>query len=339
MIKISEISKITGFSTSTVSRVLNNKGNFKDETVQKIREVVNSLNYKPNNVQEKLINNNFSIAMFIPQRDAFIGNNPSYSSDIPDLREELENCGNMVILAANSEKLDRSSMSFRMIEDKKIDGAVVCGPFVDDEIVEELIAYNIPYIVTNGIDFSKNWNCVDYNNFSASENVIDYLYDLGHRKIGILSGPEKHLISMNRLDGCKSSFQKHNLTLSDDCILFGAFSFDNGYNSAKELLKRNKDITAIFAFDDIIACGATRAIQELGYSIPDDISIIGFDDIELAKFTVPALTTVKRFKYDMYKIVAELVNNLIMNKYIERINITFKTEMVIRDSCKDINNK
>lgn len=338
MIKISEIAKMTGYSISTVSRVLNNKGNFSDETVKKIREVVNSLNYKPNTVQEKLLSNNFIIAIFFPQRDAFIDNNPSSSNDMLHLREELESYGNMVVLSANFEKLERSSMSFRMIDEKKIDGAVVCGPFVEDEIVENLISHKIPYIVTNGIDLTKSWNYVDYNNFSAASDVIDYLYELGHRDIGILGGPAKHLVSMNRYEGCKYSFRRNDLEFSDNRILFGSFSFDNGYNSAKELLVNNKDITAIFAFDDIIACGAIKAIQELGYRIPDDISLVGFDDIELAKYSMPALTTVKRYKSDLYKLIAQLINELISSN-IEKVNISYKTEIIIRDSCKEIQTK
>lgn len=335
MTRISEIAKMTGYSISTVSRVLNNKGNFSDETVRKIREVVNSLNYKPNNLQEKLLSNNFIIAIYFPQRDAFIDNNPYSSNDLLHLREVLESYGNMVVLSATSEKPDRSSMSFRMIDEKKIDGAVVCGPFVDDEIVETLIAHKIPYIVTNGIDLSKNWNYVDYNNFAAAADMINYLCDLGHRDIGVLGGPMKHLVSMNRLEGCRQAFEKNGLKFDDRKFIPGPFSFDNGYNSARELLKNNKKITAVFAFDDIIACGAIKAFQEMGYRIPEDISIAGFDDIELAKHSVPALTTVKRYKSDLYKLIAQLINDLISYN-IEKVNIIFKTELVTRDSCMEI---
>ncbi len=335
MIKVSEIAKITGYSISTVSRVLNNKGNFSNETVKKIREVVNTFNYRPNTVAEKIINNNYTIAIFFPQRDAFIENNPTYSGDLPNLREELERCGNMVVLAANSEKLDRNSMSYRIIEEKKIDGAIVNGPLVDDEIVKLLISYGIPYIVTNGVDYSQDWNYVDYNHFSASSEAIDYLYSLGHKNIGIIGGPKNHLVTVNRMDGCIQSLNKLGIDYSDNRIVYGPFNYDHGYSSAKELLENHKDITAFFAFNDIIACGALKAIHEFGHKVPDDISVIGFDDIEMSRYSNPALTTIRRYNNTFYKLIAELLNDLISYN-IEKVNISFKTEFIVRESCKKI---
>lgn len=336
MIKMREIAKLTGYSLSTVSRVLNNKGDFSEETKQKIYQVIDSLNYKPRTIENIISNNSYTIGLFIPEKDAFISNDPSLSSDLPNLKEELEKLGNILLLATNSPKVNSDSIACKIIEEKKIDAAIVAGPYVDDEIVQKLIYHNIPYIATNGRDFKNHWNYIDYDNYGGAHEVIDYLYSLGHRNIGIISGPAKHLVTVNRMDACKDAFVKYGLRLLDERTFSGPFSYENGYSSAKALLEKDKDITAIFAFDDVIALGAIKAVSELGLKVPEDISIVGFDDIEMAQYSIPSLTTVKRFKFDIYQLVARMIIDMIENKYIKNINITLKTELTIRDSCKKI---
>ncbi len=336
MIKMREIAELTGYSLSTVSRVLNNKGDFSEETKQKIHQVVDSLNYKPRAIENMISNTSYTIGLFIPEKDAFISNDPALSSDLPNLKEEIEKLGNVILLATNTQRTGHESISSKIIEERKIDAAIVVGPYVDDKIVQLIIHSKIPYIVTNGRDYAETWNFIDYDNYGAANAVIEYLYTLGHRNIGIISGPPNHLVNRNRMDACKNSFEKYGLELSEDRVYSGPFSHENGYTAAKALLTKNKGITAIFAFDDVIALGAIKAINGLGLKVPDDISVVGFDDIEMSQYSIPSLTTVKRFKYDIYQLVARLIIDMIENKYIKNINITLNTELIIRDSCKKL---
>ena len=331
-----EIAKLTGYSLTTVSRVLNNKGNFSEETVQKILQTIEALNYKPRTLANILSNNSYTIGLFIPEKDAFIADNPAYSSDLPNLKEEIENLGNIALLATNTQKTDASSMGLKIIEEKRINAAIVVGPYVEDGTVDKLIANKIPYLVTNGRDFSKDWNFIDYDNYGGAREVIDYLHSMGHQNIGLISGPENHLVNANRMAGCMDAIKKLGLSLPPKRILSGAFSYENGYTSAKSLLSNNKDLTAIFAFNDVIALGAIKAVNDLGLKVPEDISVVGFDDIELAQYSIPALTTVKRFKFDIYYLIARAVNDLLENKYIKNIGITLKTELIARDTCKKL---
>lgn len=336
MVKLHEIAKLTGVSVSTVSRIINNKGNFSEETRQKVLQAIDGLMYKPMNVLDKISNNSYTIGVYIPSTDSFINNKPSLSMDLNSLQQEIESTGNILILTTNPEKLDKTSLSYKLIEERKMDAAIVFDPFLEDETIEQLTLAQIPYIVTNGRSPDLDWNYIDYDNKKGASDVIDYLYSLGHRKIAILGGPERHLVSINRMEGCKASFKKHNLEFDKSKVFHGSFSFDNGYNSAKEMIMKCKDITAVFAFDDIIACGAMRAINEAGLKISDDISVVGFDDIELSKFVAPQLTTVRRSDRAINQIIAKLINYLITNKSIDKIQISLKTELIIRDSCKNI---
>lgn len=331
-----EIAKITGYSISTVSRVLNNKGNFNEETVNKIRQAVESFNYKTKTIENILSGSSYTIGVFIPESDAFIGNNPTYSGELPNLKEEIEKYGNMILLATNSKRIADNTIASKIIDEKKIDAAVIVGPYVDGEISDRLIANKIPYIMTNGRDFLNEQNSIDYDNYGGAWEVMEYMFNLGHKNIGIICGPMDHLVNKNRLDACLDYSNRYGFNLKKSNIFFGPFAYENGFNSAKALLQNDNELSAIFAFNDIIAIGAINAIKEMGLKVPDDISVVGFDDIEMSQHVVPALTTVKRFKYDIYQLIARALNDLIQNRYIKNINITLKNELIIRDSCKSI---
>ncbi|NOV04808.1 LacI family DNA-binding transcriptional regulator [Paenibacillus planticolens] len=336
MLKLKDIAEIANVSVTTVSRVLNNKGNFSEETKQRVLDVVKEYLYTPGTTLQKLSNISYTIGVFIPNQNDFIDDDPSSSVDLNNLKEELESLGHKLVLTTNTGKIDRSSMSNKMIQEKLIDAAIIFAPFTNDELVDELINNNIPYFVTNGRNMEKDWNYIDYNNYNGANNAIQYLYNLGHRNIGIIAGPVDHLVNMNRMQGCMDAFKSLNLQVVDEQISYGSFSLTHGYEAAKAILQGNSNITAFFCFDDIIAFGAMKAIFELNLKIPDHISIVGFDDLKLSEFMIPPLTTVRRFKYDINQLIVKLLIDLISNKYIENIHISLKTELIERSSCKEI---
>lgn len=333
MITLNEIAKLSGVSVSTVSRILNNKGSFNEATKKKVLQVVESLMYKPNNVTEKMKSRSFSIGVYVPNTDSFINNNPLHSIDLNDLKKRIENTGNIFVLTTNTERRDRNFQSFKLIEEHKIDAAIVFDPYLDDQIVNQLMVEDIPYIITNGRPLNTEWNYIDFDNSGGASNVIDYLFQLGHRRIGLLAGPEHHIVNQNRLDGCRSSFKKHDLFFDPGDVLYGSFSFDHGYSSAKELIRKDRNVSCIFAFDDMIAYGAIKALSEMGLKVPDDISIIGFDDLELSNFMTPKLTTVRRDSQLSNQMIADFIDRLASNKAIDKIQMSLRTELVIRDSC------
>jgi DNA-binding LacI/PurR family transcriptional regulator len=336
MIKLKEIAEIANVSVTTVSRILNNKGNFSEITKQKVLDIVKEYLYTPSTALQKLNNISYTIGIFIPNQNDFIDDDPASSVDLNNLKEEFESLGHTLVLTTNTGKIDRTSMSYTMIQENSIDAAIIFAPFTNDELVDELIANNIPYVVTNGRNIEKNWNYIDYNNYDGAKSVIHYLHDLGHRNIGIIAGPVDHLVNINRMQGSMDAFQQLDLQIPETQIHHGSFSLTHGYESAKTILNEKSGVTALFCFDDIIAFGAMKAISELNLKIPDDISIVGFDDLKLSEFMIPPLTTVRRFRYDINQLIVKLLIDLISNKYIEMVHISLKTELIERSSCKKI---
>lgn len=322
-------------SVSTVSRILNNQGNFSEETKKKVFDIVKE-HLKPGTTFTKHTALSYSIAVFVPRDQDFYDNDPSTSTDLMNLREEFEVLDHQLSIIANTGKFDSLSPGYDLVMNKKIDAAIVFDPFVGDELVEVLIEQGIPYLVTNGIDEEKNWNYIDYGNRKAAFQVIEYLYRLGHRKIGLLAGPDDHLVNVNRLQGCLDAFKNLDIPIYEGYIRHGSFSPAHGHQAVKLLLTDHPEITAIFAFNDIIAFGAMKGLSELGLSVPEDISLVGFDDLKLSEYMLPPLTTVRRFKYDINHLIARILVELASNRFIDQVKITLNTELIVRQSCREI---
>lgn len=330
-IKLKEIAKKANVSISTVSRIMNNQGNFSEETRRKVLEIANE-HLKPGVAPSKLAGVSYNIVVIVPGSSDFVDNDPSTSADLNHLKEEFEAYGHRIHIAKHSPDL-HSSPAYKLLSEEKADAAVVFDPFVNDKMFEELERLGIPYLLTNGRTYKTGQNYIDYDNRKGAYEVIRYLHGLGHRKIGVIAGPKSHLVSLNRLDGCKDAFRDFKLPWSDTQVVMGPFDPSHGYEAVKQLMSAEPSVTAIFTFNDIMAFGAMKGLAEMNFRIPQDVSLVGFDDLKLSEFMVPPLTTVRRFRYDISSVIAKVLVELITNKNIAEVHISLKTELIERESC------
>ncbi|MBY3624453.1 LacI family DNA-binding transcriptional regulator [Acinetobacter sp. CUI P1] len=324
-------------SISTVSRIMNNQGNFSEETRRKVLEIANE-HLKPGVAPSKLTNISYNIVVIVPGNSDFFDNDPSTSADLNHLKEEFEDYGHQIHIVKHSTDL-QSSPAYKLLSEEKVDAAIIFDPFVNDKVFEEFEKLGIPYLLTNGRTYKIGHNYIDYDNRKGAYNVIRYLHELGHQKIGIIAGPKQHLVNLNRLDGCKDAFRDFKMPWTDTNVLMGAFDPAHGYEAVKQLMSEDPSITAIFTFNDIIAFGAMKGLAEMNIRIPKDVSLVGFDDLKLSEFMVPPLTTVRRFRYDISSIIVKVLTELIMNKNIAEVQISLKTELIERESCAKVVNR
>lgn len=334
--KLKEIAAKANVSVSTVSRIINNQGNFSEETRRKVMDAA-KLYLKPGATPTKLAGQTYTFAVFVPEVNDFVDNDPATSADLSHLKEECEANGHQFLMATRSRNGQTSGAASRVLTENSIDAAVVFDPYVEDSFIDELVARGIPYLVTNGRSYDLRQNYIDYDNRRGAYEVIQYLYRLGHRRIGLIAGPGDHLVSMNRLDGCKDAFRDLNLTWDEHNVKMGAFDPSHGYQSAKQLCGQAGGNTALFAFNDMIAFGAMKAIAELKLKIPKDVSLVGFDDLKMSEYMTPPLTTVKRFRYDISGLIVKMLTELVTNQTIAEVNISLKTELIERESCAAAN--
>lgn len=316
---------------------MNNQGNFSEETRRKVLEIANE-HLKPGVAPSKLANISYKIVVIVPGNNDFFDNDPSTSADLNHLKEEFEDYGHQIHIVKHSTDL-QSSPAYKLLSEEKVDAAIIFDPFVNDKVFEEFEKLGIPYLLTNGRTYKIGHNYIDYDNRKGAYNVIRYLHELGHQKIGIIAGPKQHLVNLNRLDGCKDAFRDFKMPWSETNVLMGAFDPAHGYEAVKQLMSEDPSITAIFTFNDIIAFGAMKGLAEMNIRIPKDVSLVGFDDLKLSEFMVPPLTTVRRFRYDISSIIVKVLTELIMNKNIAEVQISLKTELIERESCAKVVNK
>ncbi|THF83496.1 LacI family DNA-binding transcriptional regulator [Cohnella fermenti] len=333
--KLKEIAAKANVSISTVSRIINNQGSFSEETRRKVMDIAQEY-LKPGLTPSKVGGLSYAIAVFVPEAHDFVGNDPASSADLSHLKEEFEASGHRFLLATHSRGAMTAGPGYKLLTDHKIDAAIVFDSFVDDRLVDELTDRGIPYLVTNGRRYDRAQNYVDYDNRKGAYEVIRYLHGLGHRAIGLIAGPEDHLVSRNRLDGCRDAFRELGLEWREDNVRAGAFDPSHGYQAAKQLIGRRSGggrITALFAFNDMMAFGAMKALSELKRSIPQDVSLVGFDDLKLSEYMTPPLTTVRRFRYDISGLIVKMLMELIANRTIAEVHVSLKTELIERESC------
>ncbi|WP_078551703.1 LacI family DNA-binding transcriptional regulator [Bacillus alkalicellulosilyticus] len=335
MTTIYDIAKKTGFSITTVSRALNNYTDVSEKTKKKILEAVEEMGYYPNNVARSLtMKKTFTIGVIFVE-DLGIGmKHPFFGGVIESFKQQVEKVGYDVIFLSKHLGGEEKSYIQHALH-RGVDGVVIFSSEKDDIEVQKLIDSSLPTVV---IDlYSKKSSVVYSDNVHGSELAVQHLYDLGHRKIAHIYGHQASFAGLERLKGFYSAVKKLGLTIPDSYIVDGHyFSYEKGYSAMETLLSLEDRPTAVFVAGDLMAIGAISAIRTFGLQVPDDISIIGFDDIELAKYITPALTTIKQNTDLIGESAADALLNQIDKKNKVYTAVTIPVELVIRDSTKAI---
>jgi len=263
-------------------------------------------------------------------------NHPFFSAVLEAFKKQADKHGYSLLFGSKNDRLKNDTF-LEYFKYRSVDGiAIICTDPNDKETLE-LIESDFPIVVIDM--FNKNTSTVTSDNVEGCNLAINYLYDLGHRKIAHISGASysDNWPSTIRKEGYIKAMNRLNLKILDGYIADGVnFDVSGGYKAMKELLKLKERPTAVFASCDKIAIGAINAIKEAGLSIPEDISIIGFDDIELAKYITPKLTTIRQKCDEIGKTTVDLLVEQINQKAKLKINKIISVELMERDSCRKI---
>ena len=345
-INSSDIAKIAGVSRSTVSRVINNYPNVPEETKEKILKVIREYDYVPHASARMLAGaKNKIIGLFIidivPRKESIrnrITKSPYYLELTSSITEYASEMGYNILI-----NIIHNEQGYNQIKEcfynKTISGGIFIGENNDDPTIKKIISegYKVALIDQDmRVDDEVYKKCVIVNadNFNGAYNATKYLINLNHTDIAHITGDIEKFSAIQRINGYKKALKDSNISVKNEFILNSSFIEEGGYNTTKKLLSQNNIPTAIFTSNDKIAIGAIRAIKEAGLNIPEEISIIGFDDIEECKYLNPQLTTIKM---DLIK-MAEVVTNLLITS-IEDDNkkshnyYTVPVSLIERDSC------
>jgi len=335
-VSLIDVAEQAGVSRSTVSRVINNDAYVSDATREKVLAVIKESGYVPNMAARSLrTQRNQVIAVVIPDplSHIFSSDNPYYfSTIIQSITEVSQQRDYAMLLWVGSLDGRRERFYERILEKRIMDGLILAAS-VDEEqfFIEELLTIDIPFVMIGRPTIQPDViNYVSIDNVNASKTATEYLIQQGYRRIATIAGNWNNIDSHERLEGYKQALAAHNMPYDEALVRIDAFTMAAGYRQAKHLISQGID--AIFAGSDIIAIGAMQAIQEAGLSIPDDVALIGFDDIPNARNAIPPLTTIRQPIDRKAETAASLLLDILAGKADEPQQILLPTELVVRSS-------
>lgn len=332
---IKDIARICGVGVSTVSRVLNNHPDVKKETRDRVLDVIKEYNYIPNNSARILKSNNTNqIGVLV--KGVF---NPFFSEMVQIIEEKLHSYGYSMILQHYDYK-DSNDLGtlVSFIKEKRLSGVICLGGNFEG-IKEQYLDHLDVHIVLTSVDKSvaaatNLISTVNIDNEFAAYKAVKYLINTGHTHIGLLLGDEYDAgIGNKRALGYMKALGEAGIQIKKEYIVVGGYNFDEAYKTTKKLLATQKEITALFAISDIMAVGGCKAAIDSGYRIPEDLSIIGFDGMDIAKYYNPSLTTIKQPQIEMATQSVQLLMELMIKKKKNR-HVTLPTQLIEGGSCR-----
>jgi len=330
---IDDVAKEAGVSIATVSRVINNFGSVKDRNRINVLDAVNKLNFKPNISASRLASNKVnSIGLVMPVYDDMLGSF-FFTELLKGIRDVVFPARRDLILLYNFNEAEDDF--YRRILNKTYIGGLILelGALKINPVLKKS---DIPYVLVNAPCEDPKLNCVAVSNRKGAYEAVKYLIGLGHKRIATIHGALNIGPGTERLEGYKSALRDNGLTVHEELIADGNFYRNTAYDKMAGLLGSTVPPTAVFVASDEMALGAVKAIREKGLRVPDDISIIGFDDNPMCREMSPQLTTVRQPISEMGRLSAEMIIKLIDKSEKPGIKKVLETELVIRDSCKPV---
>ncbi len=329
MATIDDVSKRAGVSRSTVSRVVADNGYVSEEKRRAIQKAIAELGYRPNTLAQALRSNRSNMIGAVV---VDVGT-PYFANMVYGLQRATRKAGKALLVSSGYADQDQEARAIIELVDRSCDGIVLYleRPLRPD-VAEILRQARIPVVTIGRKDESVARGAVTLDNFGGARAAMNFLIEQGHRKIVHLSGQPDFGDTVARLEGIAAALAEHGMSMADITVVNGIFHQDFGYSATMDLLDQGHDFTAIFAGDDDMAAGVLLALRHAGKSVPDDVSVIGFDDAFHARHLWPPLTTIRQPIDEIGETAADLLLRLLGEPGPGTLQNIIGTALVVRDS-------
>jgi LacI family transcriptional regulator len=330
---IEDIAKKAGVSRSTVSRVLNGRSNVRDETRQSILSVIQETGYRPHAAARTLASQRSeTIGLVLPLDVSVFFTDPYFPNLIKGIAQGCNNHNYTLALFLAGTPEDQTKLFSRVSQKGQVDGVIIqSGHRGDQSIIYELSQTNLPVMVAGRPLQPEGINYIDVDNVAAAQMAVEHLIKLGHKRIATITGPLEGTVGSDRLQGYRNALNNAGIEIHQDLIIAGDFTEAGGHAAFKKLLPAKPD--ALFAASDSMAVGAIHAAREAGLSIPEDLAVVGFDDLPISNGFDINLTTVRQPVEDFGVAAVVEVIDMIKHGVKRGMRICMGTELVIRDTC------
>jgi LacI family transcriptional regulator len=330
MATIEDVAKKAKTSIATVSRVLNNKTGFSEETRNRVLEAIKETGYESNAIARSLKKNKTNtLGVLIPNISSML------SAEILNGIEEYATAHNYNVLVnytySEPEKVMKALKTFN---EQRVDGLIFTSDLLLDEYYDYLKRMNIPVVLVATESEKYSLPFIKVNDFEAAYDAVNYLIKQGHTEIGMIGGnPKDPIAGIQRLNGFKQALKDADLQFKENKFVFHTtYGFEDGVRNLKTLLEKYPEVTAIFAASDEMAAGAIKTAHDMGIAVPEELSVIGYDNILISKVIWPALTTVAQPLHKMGDEATKLLIQQIQNKDYQRNQLYMPHKIIERDS-------
>ena len=328
---IKDVAREAGVSIATVSRVLNDIDVVNEDTKKKVKDAIKKLSYRPNIVARSLKTQKSStIGIIIPD----ISN--QFYPEIVRGCEDVANIYNYNIMLCNADlDVDKEMEAFRILKEKMIDGVIYMSNSIENNIIELIKELEMPTVLVETTDIEGIFPSVTIDNIMASSDATKYLVNKGNKKIAYVGTATDKINALSkRYTGYKKGLEEMGIVHDKDLVYFGGVKARDGYAGINTILDNGVEVDAVFCASDEIAMGVINALRDKSIRVPEDVDVMGFDDIYSASIFYPKLTTVSQPMYDMGSVGMRMLIKAINNLVVEEKHFVLPYRIVERDSCK-----
>ncbi len=327
--RLADVARLAKVSTATVSRALTLPHKVKARTLERVQQAAHTLGYVAHGAARALASRRtHTIAAVVPTLD-----NAIFANTIHALQRTLDAAGYVLLLASHEFDADVEARVTRTLIERGVDGLVLLGTTHHPDIYRMIEAHALPYVLTWAFDESGDQPCVGFDNRAAAMRVTNYLLDLGHVRFAMISGITRHNErARERLAGVHAALAARGLALPAAHIVEKPYTHTGGREGLREVMGGREPPTAVICGNDVLAIGAIAECNVRGLTVPGDVSITGFDDMEIAGMMTPALTTVRFPTTDLGVYAAKHLLLRLEGKTVD-LRCKLPTELVVRESA------
>lgn len=340
MVTIKDIAKAAGVSPSTVSRVISNHSRISKATTIKVKRIMEEMGYHPNVMAKSLVSKTTNtLAIVLPRPAEELFQDFFFGELLRGILAHSTKAGYDMLLAAATSPTDEQETISRLVLGRRVDGVVLLSSRQDDPLIQMLSDHDFPTVLIGRTEGHDNIITVDTDNVQAAYDATTHLIKQGHSKIGFVIGVPNLTVSVDRLEGYRKAMQQAGLAMNPEWIIDSEFLQQSGYRAMSFVMNIPERPTALVVIDDVTAFGVLRGVTELGFSVPNDICLISFNNIALSELASPALSSVDIGTYQLGYTASHLLVRRLQDNASSQTRNIIPHRLVVRESSIKDNQK
>lgn len=334
MVTIKDVAKRAGVSPSTVSRVISGSTRISPATTARIKLIMEELGYHPNMMAKSLVSKTtrtLGIILPRPAEEMFL--NLFFSEFIRGIVSHASRSGYDLLMTSGATEREEVEAITRLVKGRRVDGILILSSRRNDPVIRFLHEDEFPFVLIGRSTEFENILSVDTNNIQAGYDAAKHLIAQGHERIGFVSGPPHLIISQDRMEGYQQALKEAGLPMKQQWIVEGEFLQESGYRAMSMIMSLPEPPTALVVIDDVVAIGVLRGLTEIGFKVPDDISLVSFNNIAMSQLTSPPLTTIDIGIYQLGYTASQTLISSIQGEDTHRNRILIPHRLIARESA------